>query len=92
MRYVIGGTHLVDTEEINEIADWFEGKLDLVAGTHCTGFEAQAILADRLPEAFRPSASGVKSSCHQSRANNRRNSSLDFQPDEYARCIQHRLH
>jgi 7,8-dihydropterin-6-yl-methyl-4-(beta-D-ribofuranosyl)aminobenzene 5'-phosphate synthase len=56
VRYVVGGTHLValDTEEVHELADWLEGKLDLFAGTHCTGFEAQAILADRLPEAFRP--------------------------------------
>ncbi len=45
---------------INEIADWLEGKLDLFAGTHCTGFEAQAILADRLPEAFRPVGVGSK--------------------------------
>ncbi|MEF8812604.1 MAG: MBL fold metallo-hydrolase [Halovenus sp.] len=56
VRYVIGGTHLVamDAEEVHELADWLEGKLDLFAGTHCTGFEAQAILAERLPEAFRP--------------------------------------
>lgn len=62
VRYVIGGTHLVamDAEEINEIADWLEGKLDLFAGTHCTGFEAQAILADRLPEAFSPVGVGSK--------------------------------
>ena len=56
VRYVIGGTHLVamDAEAVHELADWLEGRLDLFAGTHCTGFEAQAILAERLPEAFRP--------------------------------------
>lgn len=56
IRYVIGGTHLVamDAESIHDLADWLEGKLELFAGTHCTGFEAQAILADRLPEAFQP--------------------------------------
>jgi 7,8-dihydropterin-6-yl-methyl-4-(beta-D-ribofuranosyl)aminobenzene 5'-phosphate synthase len=56
VRYVIGGTHLVamDAEDVHEIADWLEGKLDLFAGAHCTGFQAQAILAERLPEAFRP--------------------------------------
>ncbi len=56
VRYVIGGTHLVamDAEDVHELADWLAGKLDLFAGTHCTGFQAQAILADRLPEAFRP--------------------------------------
>ena len=56
VRYVIGGTHLVamDAEDVHELADWLAGKLDLFAGTHCTGFQAQEILADRLPEAFRP--------------------------------------
>lgn len=55
VRYVIGGTHLVsmDVEDIHELAGWLEGKLDLFAGTHCTGFQAQAIFAERLPEAFR---------------------------------------
>jgi 7,8-dihydropterin-6-yl-methyl-4-(beta-D-ribofuranosyl)aminobenzene 5'-phosphate synthase len=56
VRYVVGGTHLValEREEIHQLADRLEGTLDLFAGTHCTGFQAQAILADRLPEAFRP--------------------------------------
>ena len=56
VRYVIGGTHLValDAEEVHELADRLEGKLDLFAGTHCTGFEAQSILSDRLPDAFCP--------------------------------------
>jgi 7,8-dihydropterin-6-yl-methyl-4-(beta-D-ribofuranosyl)aminobenzene 5'-phosphate synthase len=55
VRYVVGGTHLValGAEEIHELADYLEGKLDLFAGTHCTGFEAEAIFADRLPGAFR---------------------------------------
>lgn len=62
VRYVIGGTHLVamDADEVHELADWLEGKLDLFAGTHCTGFEAQAILAERLPEAFRPVGVGSR--------------------------------
>ncbi len=52
---VIGGTHLVarDADEVHEIADRLRGKLDLFAGTHCTGFEAEKILSERLPEAFR---------------------------------------
>lgn len=60
VRYVIGGTHLVamDAEGVHELADWLEGKLELFAGTHCTGFEAQAILSDRLPDAFRPMGVG----------------------------------
>ena len=55
VRYVIGGTHLVarEPDEIREIADRLEGKLELFAGTHCTGFEAERILAERLPDAFR---------------------------------------
>lgn len=55
VRYVIGGTHLVaqDEAEIHELADWLDGKLELFAGTHCTGFEAEKILSERLPEAFR---------------------------------------
>ena len=54
VRYVIGGTHLVasDADEIHDLADWLEGKLDLFAGTHCTGFEAEKILSERLPSAF----------------------------------------
>lgn len=62
VRYVIGGTHLVamDAEQVHAIADWLDGKLDLFAGTHCTGFQAQAILADRLPEAFRPVGVGSR--------------------------------
>lgn len=61
VRYVIGGTHLIalDTPEIHELADWLEGKLDVFAGTHCTGFEAEAILAERLPEAFQPAGVGT---------------------------------
>lgn len=54
VRYVVGGTHLVakEPDEIHELADWLEGKLELFAGTHCTGFTAKRILATRLPDAF----------------------------------------
>ena len=56
VRHVVGGTHLVgmDAEGVHEVADWLDGRLETFAGTHCTGFEAQAILAERLPEAFQP--------------------------------------
>jgi len=55
VRHIVGGTHLVawDSAKIHDIADWLDGRLDLFAGTHCTGFEAEKILSDRLPEAFR---------------------------------------
>ena len=54
VRYVVGGTHLVarDANEIHELADRLEGKLDVFAGTHCTGFQAEKILSERLPDAF----------------------------------------
>lgn len=60
VRYVVGGTHLVaaDTEEIHAVADWLEGKLDLLVGAHCTGTEASGILSERLPEIFRPAGVG----------------------------------
>jgi len=55
VRHVIGGTHLVayDADEIHDLADWLEGKLDVFAGTHCTGFRAEKILSERLPDALR---------------------------------------
>lgn len=55
VRYVIGGTHLIAKEdpEIHALADELAGRLDLFAGTHCTGLRAQTILSDRLPDAFR---------------------------------------
>lgn len=62
VRYVIGGTHLMalDAEQVHEVADWLDGKLELFAGTHCTGFEAQAVLAERLPGVFRPVGVGSR--------------------------------
>lgn len=54
VRYVVGGTHLVDLDEatIHELADWLDGRVDVFAGCHCTGSTAQSILRDRLPDAF----------------------------------------
>lgn len=62
VRYVIGGTHLVamDADDVHALADWLGDRLELFAGTHCTGFEAQTILADRLPEAFQPVGVGSR--------------------------------
>ena len=61
VRHVLGGTHLVatDAEAVHGLADWLDGRLDTFAGTHCTGFEAQSILAERLPDAFRPAGVGT---------------------------------
>ncbi|MFB6113986.1 MAG: MBL fold metallo-hydrolase [Halodesulfurarchaeum sp.] len=52
---VIGGTHLKDLEreEVEEIADWLAGRLDLIAPCHCSGFEAQHVLSSTMPDAFR---------------------------------------
>lgn len=54
VKYVIGGTHLVafDDETTHRVADQLEGQLELFAGTHCTGKDAQRIFSDRFPEAF----------------------------------------
>lgn len=55
VRAVVGGTHLIafDDEAIHRIADDLEGQLELFAGTHCTGADAERIFARRFPEAFR---------------------------------------
>ncbi|MBB6644800.1 MBL fold metallo-hydrolase [Halobellus ruber] len=55
VRYVVGGTHLVarTPAEVHNLVDWLDGRLDVFAGTHCTGFEAERILSERLPDAFR---------------------------------------
>lgn len=54
VRAIVGGTHLtaVETETVHEIADWLDGRLDLLAPSHCTGPTAERILADRLPDPF----------------------------------------
>lgn len=61
VRHVVGGTHLVamETDEVSEIADWLDGRLDTFAGCHCTGFRAQTVFAERLPEAFQSVGAGT---------------------------------
>lgn len=56
VRWVVGGTHLVasDEAEVRELAAWLDGRLDVLAGSHCTGAEAERILADALEDAFEP--------------------------------------
>lgn len=56
VRYVVGGTHLVAFEDdvVHDVADRLEGRLDLFAGTHCTGAAAERIFAERFPDAFEP--------------------------------------
>ncbi|MFB6132738.1 MAG: MBL fold metallo-hydrolase [Halanaeroarchaeum sp.] len=51
VRAVFGGTHLTALDEaaVHDVADWLQGRLDLLAPSHCTGHEAERILADRFP-------------------------------------------
>lgn len=51
---VIGGTHLtaLDPPAISSLADWLEGRLDLLAPCHCTGPVGERILATRFPGAY----------------------------------------
>lgn len=52
VRAIFGGTHLTALDEaaIRDVADWLEGRIDLLAPSHCTGHEAERILANRFPE------------------------------------------
>lgn len=54
VRAILGGTHLtaVDEATVHDIADWLDGRLDLLAPCHCTGPAAERILAERFPSAF----------------------------------------
>lgn len=54
VRYVVGGTHLraFDERTVRALATWLEGRLEVFAGTHCTGATAQHVFADRFPDAF----------------------------------------
>ena len=60
VRYIIGGTHLKgsDAETVREIAEALAEKIDVIAPTHCTGFEAQQILKETMPDAFELVGSG----------------------------------
>jgi len=61
VRYVLGGTHLVAFEEaaIEELADWLADRIDLFAGTHCTGATARQVFAERAPDAVEPVGVGT---------------------------------
>lgn len=54
VRWILGGTHLVAADEpgVRAIADWLEGRLEVFAGSHCTGVEAERILAAELGDTF----------------------------------------
>lgn len=54
VRWIIGGTHLVasDEEEVRELARWLDGRLDVLAGSHCTGKAAEHVLAAELGDVF----------------------------------------
>ncbi|QIO25206.1 MBL fold metallo-hydrolase [Haloarcula sp. JP-L23] len=54
VRGVIGGTHLtaLDEAEIRDIADWLDGRLGLLAPSHCTGPTGNRILASHFPDTY----------------------------------------
>lgn len=62
VRWIVGGTHLVAAEaaEVRELAGWLDGRLDVLAGSHCTGAAAERILADVLGDAFAPVGVGSR--------------------------------
>jgi 7,8-dihydropterin-6-yl-methyl-4-(beta-D-ribofuranosyl)aminobenzene 5'-phosphate synthase len=62
VRTVVGGTHLVarDEEEVHELVDWLDGRLDRFGAAHCTGSTARRILAERLPDAFQSVGVGTE--------------------------------
>lgn len=62
VRIIIGGTHLMamKKEEVYEVAEWLSEKIDLIAPTHCTGFEAEAILRSELQDKFKTVGVGSK--------------------------------
>lgn len=54
VRGIVGGTHLSGLEpgDIEEVADWLDGRIDLLAPSHCTGPVGDRILASRFPDAY----------------------------------------
>jgi 7,8-dihydropterin-6-yl-methyl-4-(beta-D-ribofuranosyl)aminobenzene 5'-phosphate synthase len=54
VRWVVGGTHLVaaDDAAVHDLAEWLDGKLETLAGSHCTGVDAERILANELGDTF----------------------------------------
>lgn len=62
VRSIIGGTHLMamKKDEVQEVAEWLLNKIDFIAATHCTGFEAEAILYSVLRDKYKPVGVGSK--------------------------------
>lgn len=58
---IVGGTHLVgsDPEEVVEIADWLDARVDTLATSHCTGAENEAILRERFGGTFERAGVGT---------------------------------
>lgn len=59
---IVGGTHLKahDRTEVEELADWLDGRLELLAPAHCTGCEAEHIIESTLPSVYRPVGVGTR--------------------------------
>lgn len=62
VRFIIGGTHLMamKKDEVYEVAEWLSKKIDSIAPTHCTGFEAKVILHSVLQDRYKPVGVGSK--------------------------------
>lgn len=56
VRRIVGGTHLVAADEprVRELARWLDGRLDVLAASHCTGAAAERVLAEVLGDVFEP--------------------------------------
>lgn len=62
LRAIIGGTHLMASDEmaIRRAMDIFdEFSVELIGASHCTGFNASALMAVRFKDRFRLAAAGA---------------------------------
>jgi 7,8-dihydropterin-6-yl-methyl-4-(beta-D-ribofuranosyl)aminobenzene 5'-phosphate synthase len=58
---IIGGTHLVGSEpdEVVEIVEWLDGRVDTLATSHCTGVDNEEIVRDTFSGTFERAGVGA---------------------------------